>query len=305
MQIDADSSRHRYTEEQNSLMIPFLHIPYLFRLHLAGHTLTIGDWNIGTFGILLWFAAVCACWVLNANFRRWRIEGDAIGIVAIATVAGIVGAKLWHVLESPAQLMHNPAALLFDRAGFAWFGGLVAGILALMFQARSIRVSPLAMLDFAAPAAAVGYGTGRLGCLTSGDGDYGIATNLPWGMSFPNGLVPTDPGVRVHPTPVYELIAALAIAWYLWRRDDPKRGTRRPVGQITGEYLVLSGLARFLVEFIRINPRVYWGMSNAQVASIGSVVCGVLLIWWARRRPAMTIVRTPRTTSVEAQGQTR
>jgi phosphatidylglycerol---prolipoprotein diacylglyceryl transferase len=124
----------------------------------------------------------------------------------------------------------------------------------------------------------VGYGVGRIGCLTSGDGDYGIPTNLPWGMSFPHGLVPTVQ--RVHPTPIYELIGALIIAAVLW-----KRGRRNP-GEITGEYLVLSGLARFLVEFIRINPRIYFGMSNAQVASIGSMIVGIVLIVWVRRNAA-------------------
>jgi phosphatidylglycerol:prolipoprotein diacylglycerol transferase len=98
-------------------------------------------------------------------------------------------------------------------------------------------------------------------------------------MSFPNGLVPTTQ--RVHPTPIYELIAALVIAWILWRRGNPE--AERPAGEITGDYLILSGLARFLVEFIRINPRIYWGMSNAQVASIASVVAGVALVVWSHR----------------------
>jgi phosphatidylglycerol:prolipoprotein diacylglycerol transferase len=145
------------------------------------------------------------------------------------------------------------------------------------------------MLDLAAPAAAVGYGVGRLGCLTSGDGDYGIPTSLPWGMSFPNGLVPTTQ--RVHPTPIYELIAALLIAWLIWRRGKPEAA--RPAGEITGDYLILSGIARFLVEFIRINPRIYWGMSNAQVASIGSVVAGVALVVWAHRAGRQVILPRP------------
>lgn len=245
-------------------MYPFIHI---------------GRFSIGTFGIMLWLAAVCACWVLHRNFRRWKIDADAIGIVAISTVIGVIGAKLWHVLETPQLLMQDPAGLLFDRAGFAWFGGLVAGIIALLWQGRSTGLSKLGMLDLAAPAAAVGYGVGRLGCLTSGDGDYGIPTSLPWGMSFPNGLVPTTQ--RVHPTPIYELVAALVIAWILWRRGSPEAA--RPAGEITGDYLILSGVARFLVEFIRINPRIYWGMSNAQVASIGSVIAGIALVIWSQR----------------------
>jgi phosphatidylglycerol:prolipoprotein diacylglycerol transferase len=246
-------------------MYPFIHI---------------GHFSIGTFGILLWLAAVCACWVLHRNLQRWKIDADAIGIVAISTVAGVIGAKLWHVFEDPQALIHSPMAIIFDRAGFAWFGGLVAGILALLWQGRTYGIGRLAMLDLATSCAAVGYGVGRLGCLISGDGDYGIPTSLPWGMSFPNGLVPTTQ--RVHPTPIYELIAGLFIAWILWRRGSPDRP--KPIGQLTGEYLILTGIARFLVEFIRINPKIYWGMSNAQVASIGSIVFGAGLVLWARRR---------------------
>lgn len=238
----------------------------------------IGSFSLPTFGLMLWVAAVCGCWVLHRNFRRWRISADAVGIVAVATVAGIIGAKLWHVFETPRELFAHPAAELFSRDGFAWFGGLVCGILALLYQGRVYKISPLSMLDFAAPAAAVGYGVGRLGCLTSGDGDYGIPTNLPWGMSFPNGMVPTDQ--RVHPTPLYELIAGLIIGWILWKRG----AERRPIGDLTGYYLLLSGFARFLVEFIRINPRIFLGMSNAQMASIGSMIAGVILILTARRR---------------------
>jgi phosphatidylglycerol:prolipoprotein diacylglycerol transferase len=243
----------------------------------------LGPLTIGTFGLMLWLAAVCAGYVLHLNFRRFNVEADAVSVVAFVTVVGVIGAKLWHVFEDPAALMHSPAAMLFDRAGFAWYGGLLAGILTLMWQGRAAKVGGLGMLDLAAPAAAVGYGVGRIGCFTSGDGDYGIPTSLPWGVSFPHGLVPTVQ--RVHPTPIYELIAALLIAFVLWKRG------RRNTGEITGEYLVLSGLARFLVEFIRINPRIYFGMSNAQVASIGSMVGGVLLIVWARRHAAARTAR--------------
>jgi len=246
-------------------MYPFIHI---------------GRFSVGTFGIMLWLAAVAGCWILYLNFRRWKIDGDAISIVAVSTVAGVIGAKLWHVFETPTLLMRHPFDLLFDRAGFAWYGGLIVGILTLLWQARVYKLRPLQMLDLASPAAAIGYGVGRLGCLVSGDGDYGTPTKLPWGMSFPHGLVPTDQ--RVHPTPIYELLGALFITWVLWRRGGPDRP--RPMGQITGEYLILTGLARFLVEFIRINPRILWGMTNAQLASLGAIAFGCGLIWVARTR---------------------
>src|SRR5277367_1072050 len=193
----------------------------------------IGHFSVGTFGIMLWLAAVCAGWVLHLNFRRWKIDADAIGIVAVSTVAGVIGAKLWHVLEDPQMLMQHPFAAIFDRAGFAWFGGLVAGILALIWQGRSYGLGRLAMLDLSTSAAAVGYGVGRLGCFTSGDGDYGIPTKLPWGVGFPSGLVPTAPGVLVQPTPLFELAFSLVLAAFIWQLGKKAR----PLGWITGVYL--------------------------------------------------------------------
>jgi len=80
----------------------------------------------------------------------------------------------------------------------------------------------------------------------------------------------------------------LLIAWYLWRRGS----VEKPLGEITGEYLVLTGIARFLVEFIRINPRIYLGMSNAQLASIASIIAGIVLIVWAQRH-ARTLAQVP------------
>jgi predicted O-methyltransferase YrrM len=138
------------------------------------------------------------------------------------------------------------------------------------------------MLDICSPAAAFGYAVGRIGCLISGDGDYGIPTNLPWGMAFPNGLVPTTQ--RVHPTPIYEFLAGMLIFWYLWRRGSRAISHPLATGVITGEFLILSGISRFLVEFIRINPRVILGMSNAQLTALLSAVAGVLLLIFARRR---------------------
>ena len=167
-------------------MYPFIHI---------------GRFQIGTFGILLWLAAVSGCWVLYKNFQRKGVEADAVNVTALATVAGIIGAKLWHVFEIATFVDADSLQLLLDRAGFAWFGGLVAAILVLMWQGRVAKVGALGMLDLAAPAAAIGYGVGRLGCLTSGDGDYGIPTSSALGRQFSTwtgshrATCPADAGV--------------------------------------------------------------------------------------------------------------
>jgi phosphatidylglycerol---prolipoprotein diacylglyceryl transferase len=265
-------------------MLPYIHIGIHFVLHLGSRAIPIGPWDLPTFGLMLWVATVCGALVLHQSFRRAHVDADALGMVALTVVAGIIGAKLWHVVDTPQELRTDGWQVLWSTGGFAWFGGLIAGIVALMVQGRMAGLSALRMLDLASPAAAVGYAIGRIGCLTSGDGDYGIPSKLPWAMGFPNGLDPTPPGVRVHPTPIYELIAGLAIGWWLWRRG----GKHLPTGAVVGEYLLLTGLARFLVEFIRRNPKVLLGLSNAQLASLGSVAAGAVLIWIAatRRKPA-------------------
>jgi phosphatidylglycerol:prolipoprotein diacylglycerol transferase len=184
--------------------------------------------------------------------------------------------------------------LRWFQAGFAWFGGLIAGVLMLMFQGHLARPNGLTghraalrMLDFAAPAAAIGYGVGRIGCLTSGDGDYGMNTTLPWGVHMKwNALVPPNPpNALVQPTPIYEFLFALVLAWWLW-----KRGAKLlPLGFLTGEYLLLSGVGRFLVEFVRINPRLYFHhtMSNAQVAALATVIIGALVMFATRKNAAI------------------
>jgi phosphatidylglycerol:prolipoprotein diacylglycerol transferase len=250
-------------------MLPYLHINLYF-------------WHpdVPTFGLMLWLAAVLAAFVMDRSFRRAHVTADAVGMVAVAVVAGIVGAKLWHVIDTPIEFQERGWRVLWDREGFAWFGGMVFGIGALVFQGWWAKIGGLRTLDLAAPAAAFGYGIGRIGCFLSGDGCYGIPTTLPWGMSFPNGIDPTF--VRVHPTPLYELAAGLLIGWWLWRRSGKLHGT----GAIVGQYLLLSGIARFLIEFVRRNPKILWGLSNAQLASAGSVLVGAALMWWAAMRPA-------------------
>jgi prolipoprotein diacylglyceryl transferase len=241
-----------------------------------------GPVTIGSFGLLMLLAFVAAYFVLRADIRRRGLHADAQNIVTICALLGIAGAKLYHALESPGELFANPIGEIFSRSGFAWFGGLIGVLLALYLLARRYKLSYLAMLDVCAPAAALGYAVGRIGCLTSGDGDYGIPTSVPWGMSFPNGLVPTTQ--RVHPTPIYEAIAATLIFWYLWRQAAKSLRGPRPVGEVAALYLIWMGVERFLVEFIRVNPRSFFGLSNAQAASLASILTGIAILITVKKK---------------------
>jgi phosphatidylglycerol:prolipoprotein diacylglycerol transferase len=268
-------------------MIPFLHL---------------GPLPIPTFGIMVATGLLVAAYVLQADFNRRRgqlekyrspvlardmgllarlighsYEDMGFVVIGIAGILGLIGARLYHVLESPAEFFANPWPQLFSRFGFAWFGGFLGGVVALIYLARHYGIPLLEFFDICSPAAAVGYAIGRIGCLLSGDGDYGVPTTLPWGMSFPNGVVPTTE--RVHPTPLYEFFIWLAIAAFLWQLGKKSLNGARPGGEVFCGYLILTGTVRFLIEFIRINPRSFYGLSNAQTASLLSVVVGAVLLW--------------------------
>jgi len=274
-------------------MIPFLHL---------------GPIPIPTFGLMVATALLVSAYVLQADFNRRRPQlarlpgykeqrDEGFLIIGVAGIAGLVGARLYHVLESPAEFFAHPWNLLFSRFGFAWFGGFLGGFAALVILARRSKIPLLEFLDICSPAACVGYAIGRIGCLLSGDGDYGVPTSLPWGMSFPNGVVPTtgpwDPtshsGVclkyglpencGVHPTPLYEFFIWLAIAAFLWHMGTKSLRGPKARGEIFCNYLILTGVARFLIELIRINPRSFFGLSNAQAASLVSILLGAVLLW--------------------------
>ena len=281
-------------------VIPFIHL---------------GPLSIPTYGLMVAIAMVAAYYVLRADLARRGIADPGSPLpemfIAVPCLAGIIGAKLYHALQSPRELLADPLGQIFSQYGFAWFGGLIAGFAAFVWLARRNKIPILEMLDAGSPAAALGYGIGRIGCLLSGDGDYGTPTTLPWGMSFPHGLVPTDQ--RVHPTPIYEFIAACLIAWILWRLGARELAPRRlgsassadgrssassdrtaaltSYGVVFAAYLVLTGIARFLVEFIRINPRSFFGFSNAQAASLASILAGAMLWFYARQHAASAAER--------------
>jgi phosphatidylglycerol:prolipoprotein diacylglycerol transferase len=235
--------------------------------------LHIGPIPIHVFGIFLALAFLAAGAVAGREFER-RGWDPALASSALvwAAVGGLVVARLWIVLDAWPDFVRDPWTFLFTGGGFVFYGGLLGGALAVTAFFHRHGIPWFRGADAVAPAIAVGQAIGRLGCQAAGDGDWGKETTVPWGMAYPHAVVGWDkpPGVRVHPTPLYEAAAYVAIFALLWRlRREPV-----PDGTIFSLYLVLASAARFLVEFVRINPPVVLGLTEAQLMSLALMTVG-------------------------------
>jgi phosphatidylglycerol---prolipoprotein diacylglyceryl transferase len=229
--------------------------------------------SIKTFGVAFALGFL-ACGALVA--RRLRELGKPVDwayeIVFAALVGGVVGARVYYVVENYSSVRHDLLGSVFSGSGLVWYGGAIGGAIAVVAWMRWRRVLELRMLDMCATALALGYAIGRIGCQVSGDGDYGIRSGLPWAMGYPHGTVPTPPGVRVQPTPIYETVTMCLLAYALWQLRDRVRP-----GVVFALYLIGSGFERFLVEFIRRNSEVALGLTAPQLESVG--LCLIGLLW--------------------------
>jgi phosphatidylglycerol---prolipoprotein diacylglyceryl transferase len=241
--------------------------------------------SIKTFG--LFFALNFAAWGLLAA-RRLKELGKpadwAYEIVTVALIGGLVGARGYYLLQN-----HDAMSLgdIFGGSGLIWYGGLAGGTVAVLFWAHRKDFLSLGLVDIAGPGLALGYAIGRIGCQISGDGDYGKPWDGPWAMGYPHGTVPTEPGVTVHPTPIYETLTMGLLAFALWQLRDRVRP-----GLLFAGYLVGGGIERFLIEFLRRNEDVALGLTAAQLESLGLFVAGV--IWFAvvkRRHGSLLLPR--------------
>ena len=257
-----------------------------------------GSFTISSFGVMMVIAFLLGNYLLRIDVVA---EGyDAIiadDIIFRAAIGGILGAKIYYLIENipTGQAANNINGLIniiagiFTLngekiafgiqnfgAGLVFLGGLVGGMAAVSWYIYRKNLNWFKIADLAAPFLVLGHGIGRIGCFLVGD-DYGIPTNLPWAIAFPNGLPPTN--IAVHPTQLYEMSAYFIIFFYLRYRKRNQTFS----GEIIFEYLFLGGLSRFMVEFIRTNTKYIFGLSGAQYLSILMMVIGAYQLWKMRR----------------------
>jgi prolipoprotein diacylglyceryltransferase len=229
-------------------------------------------------------------------------------IATVAVISGVVGAKLFTIIEDLPAFFTDPLGMLFSGAGWTIYGGLIGGFLGVTWYLRRKQIPALPVFDSVAPALIIAYGIGRLGCHFAGDGDWGIVAAaqpewwfLPdwlWAYDYPRNVL--NEGVLmegclgdychhlvppVYPTPVYETTAAFTIGGILWSLR--KRWQAIP-GLLFCAYLVFNGIERFFIEKIRVNERYEFvgGLTQAEVIALGLILAG--LAWgawlWSRAR---------------------
>ncbi len=241
----------------------------------------VGGLEVTSYGASKALAALVVWYLVARELKRHgRDPGLAYSLTLAGFLGGFLGAKLYYLAEQGGELSAHD----LGGMGFTWFGGLVGGAVAVLLVARRQSIPGSLIAGIAAAPLAVAYGIGRLGCLLAGDGTYGISSDLPWAMSFPDGTVPTTD--QVHPTPLYEAIGAFVVAAVLWRLR-----TRLAPTILFTVFAVLMGASRFLVEFIRLNEEVLLSLSQPQLWSLVLMGVGLLVairsqgVGWTLVRP--------------------
>jgi phosphatidylglycerol:prolipoprotein diacylglycerol transferase len=228
----------------------------------------LGPLTLQTFGICFAAGFLAAGAVLARHLRELGKPVDwAYEIVFAALVGGLVGSRVDYLTQNWSDVSDDLLGNVFSGNGLVWFGGLVGGAIGVVLWAWARGFLEPRLLDVCAVPLALGYAIGRVGCQLSGDGDYGEPSDLPWAMSYPDGTVPTDQ--EVHPTPIYETLAMGFVALLLWQLRH-----RLAPGVLFAIYLVLAGLERLLVEFIRRNDSVVLGLTQPQLISIVMIAAG-------------------------------
>jgi len=250
----------------------------------------LGTITITSFGVMMALSFLTGFWIVRVELRRKGLDEELAGDVLMgAIIGGIVGAKIYYVLLNWPQTVQDPLGMLFSRAGLVWYGGFIGGAVGVIvaIRRRGARVPVLA--DVCAPALALAYAVGRMGCFLVGD-DYGRPTDSWVGIAFPNGSPPSTAGnlrrmfgvdvpasipdsavLAVHPTQLYEIGMSLLIFAILWRlRREPWKA-----GRLFALWLALAGIERLVVEFFRAKDDRFFGvLTLAQLISIGLVLFG-------------------------------
>lgn len=253
--------------------------------------LEIGPFTIYSYGLMLAMGFIVASYLLTLELKRKNLDPNlGNNITLIALIGGIAGSKILFLLEHFNLFIADPIGMAFSPSGLTFYGGFILATILIYSYVKKKGVKFLAIADSVSPGLLLGYGIARIGCHLSGDGDYGFPTTLPWGTNyskgtyppsaafknfpeitsqFPNGIVPDN--TLCHPTPVYEFLLCAVLFAIMWKWKK----SVRPDGKMFMLYLVFAGGERFTLEFFRLNPRLAFGLSEAQLIALVLIAVGL------------------------------
>lgn len=254
----------------------------------------VGGMPITSFGVFMLLAFLTGGWIIRSELERMGEDPErAWDLVFMGVVGGILGAKGYYVLLNYERLASDPAGLIFSRGGLVWYGGFLLATALVIWEIRRRRLPLRRTADAIAPALALGYAVGRMGCFLVGD-DWGRPTDSIFGIAFPRGAPPTrvdiierdfgisvDPEliekygqiVPVHPTQLYEVGISTLIFLFLWR----VRQNQKIPGKLFMLWLVMASGERFLVEFLRAKDDRFFGiLTLAQLVSLAIAAVGLI-----------------------------
>ncbi len=249
---------------------------------------TVGDFRIYTYGLTMAVAFVIGFgWVFHEARRLGEDLDDYYNLCLISLIGGIFGSRLLYIIVNWGSYKEDYWKIFNLReGGLVWYGGVIAVVFLFWVYTRMKGMNFYHVSDIYVAPVAVGLGVGRLGCLMSGC-CYGRPTDVAWSIMYPQGeLLPADLiGVRVHPSPVYELLAALAIAGlvaYLQRR-------KTYLGQPTWVFFMTYGIARYVLEIFRGDELRGWviegTLSTSQFISVPLVLFSAFMLTRLKEPP--------------------
>ncbi|MBI5525684.1 MAG: prolipoprotein diacylglyceryl transferase [Deltaproteobacteria bacterium] len=248
----------------------------------------IGPFPFHAYGTSLVLGFFAGYLLLRRDFRERGVPPDFAAVVLVGGMfTGIVGSRVFHVIEHLGDYRGQKIGNVLLGSGFSWYGGFLLTAVTMILLARRRNIHWSTLIDAASPALIVGYGFGRIGCLIAGDGCYGKACEalglgwpIPLCMAFPKGAVPMT--TVVLNAPLFEIAGAAALFVFL---QLMRRRITTPAG-LFALMLIIHAVMRFLIEFVRINPKLAIGLTQAQWVSIIGVGLG---IWLMKKGPEINV----------------
>ena len=264
--------------------------------------LHIKNFPVNTYGVFLALAFLCAIFVTVRLGARDGLPKEKIYDLCLwLLLSSLIGSKLLMLFTEP-EYRANPKllfSLYFLRSGGVFYGGLIGALLAGFFLMRRWKLPWWKTADACAPGIALGNFFGRQGCFSAGC-CWGKPTTLPWGVQFTEAgheITGVPTGVHLHPTQLYESFAMLIVFFFLLWLHKKKKFS----GQVILAYAVIYATIRFLIEFVRDDPRgdvlgltTATGLSTSQLIGlvVGIAALILLIVRWRRSNATFGVQRT-------------